>query len=49
MAGLMEGKRVLVTGARNEWSIAWHAALSLHRAVAAPGGSAAGLFCFWRA
>ena len=31
MAGLMEGKRVLVTGARNKWSIAWHSALSLHR------------------
>lgn len=31
MAGLMEGKSVLVTGVRNEWSIAWHCALSLHR------------------
>ena len=31
MAGLMEGKRVLVTGVRNKWSIAWHTALSLHR------------------
>ena len=30
MAGLMEGKRVLVTGVRNKWSIAWHAALSIH-------------------
>jgi enoyl-[acyl-carrier protein] reductase I len=27
----MAGKTVLVTGVRNEWSIAWHAALSLHR------------------
>jgi enoyl-[acyl-carrier protein] reductase I len=34
MAGIMEGKCVLVTGARNEWSIAWHAALSLHNAGA---------------
>ncbi len=31
MPGLMEGKRVLVTGARNKWSIAWHTALALHR------------------
>lgn len=31
MAGVMEGKRILVTGARNKWSIAWHAALSLYR------------------
>ncbi len=31
MAGIMEGKRVLVTGVRNKWSIAWHTALSLHR------------------
>ena len=31
MAGLMEGRRVLVTGVRNKWSIAWHTALSLHR------------------
>ena len=31
MAGLMEGKRVLVTGARNKWSIAWHSAVSLQR------------------
>jgi enoyl-[acyl-carrier protein] reductase I len=31
MAGLMSGRRVLVTGARNKWSIAWHTALSLHR------------------
>jgi enoyl-[acyl-carrier protein] reductase I len=29
--GLMEGKRVLVVGARNKWSIAWHSALSLIR------------------
>jgi enoyl-[acyl-carrier protein] reductase I len=27
----MEGKRVLVTGPRNRWSIAWHSALSLLR------------------
>ena len=31
MSGIMEGKRVLVTGVRNKWSIAWHTALSLHR------------------
>ncbi len=31
MAGIMEGRRVLVTGVRNKWSIAWHTALSLHR------------------
>jgi enoyl-[acyl-carrier protein] reductase I len=31
MADLMKGKRVLVTGARNKWSIAWHSAVSLHR------------------
>ncbi len=31
MAGVMAGKRVLVTGPRNKWSIAWHTALSLHR------------------
>lgn len=29
--GIMEGKSVLVTGVRNERSIAWRAALSLHR------------------
>ncbi|GDX40023.1 enoyl-[acyl-carrier-protein] reductase [NADH] FabI [Armatimonadota bacterium] len=29
--GIMDGKSVLVTGVRNERSIAWHAALSLHR------------------
>src|SRR5579862_136707 len=29
--GLMHDKRVLVTGARNKWSIGWHCALSLHR------------------
>jgi enoyl-[acyl-carrier protein] reductase I len=29
--GLMQGKRVLVCGARNKWSIAWHCALSLLR------------------
>ena len=27
----MQGKRVLVCGARNKWSIAWHSALSLNR------------------
>jgi enoyl-[acyl-carrier protein] reductase I len=31
MSGVMSGRRVLVTGARNKWSIAWHAALSLQR------------------
>src|SRR5579871_872961 len=31
MAGVMDGRRVLITGARNKWSIAWHTALSLHR------------------
>jgi len=31
MAGVMDGKRVLVSGPRNKWSIAWHTALSLHR------------------
>lgn len=27
----MSGKRILITGARNKWSIAWHSALALHR------------------
>ena len=31
MASVMAGRRVLVTGARNKWSIAWNAAMSLHR------------------
>jgi len=31
MSGVMDGRRILVTGARNKWSIAWHAAVSLHR------------------
>ena len=31
MPDVMEGKSVLITGARNKWSIAWHAALSLQR------------------
>lgn len=31
MAKVMDGKRVLVTGVRNKWSIAWHTAASLHR------------------
>ncbi len=31
MPELMTGKRILVTGARNKWSIAWHSAVSLHR------------------
>ncbi len=31
MASVMEGRNVLVTGARNRWSIAWNAAVSLHR------------------
>lgn len=35
MPGLMDGKCVLVTGPRNKWSIAWHAALALHREGAA--------------
>ena len=35
MAEIMSGKRVLVTGARNKWSIAWHSAVSLHREGAA--------------
>lgn len=30
-AGLVAGQRILVSGARNRWSIAWHTALSLHR------------------
>jgi enoyl-[acyl-carrier protein] reductase I len=29
--GIMQGKRVLICGARNKWSIAWHCALSLLR------------------
>jgi enoyl-[acyl-carrier protein] reductase I len=31
MPGVMEGRRVLVAGPRNKWSIAWYTALSLHR------------------
>ena len=31
MSNVMDGRRVLVTGARNKWSIAWHAAVALHR------------------
>lgn len=31
MAGLMEGKRILVTGVRNQWSIAWGVTLALKR------------------
>ncbi len=31
MTAVMEGKSVLITGVRNKWSIAWHAAKSLHR------------------
>src|SRR5579862_9165195 len=31
MTDLMRGKRILVSGARNRWSIAWHSAVSLHR------------------
>ncbi|MCS6777060.1 MAG: enoyl-ACP reductase [Chloroherpetonaceae bacterium] len=34
MTGLMDGRNVLITGVRNEWSIAWHCALALHRAGA---------------
>lgn len=37
--GLMHGKRVLVTGARNKWSISWHCALSLMREGATVGFS----------
>jgi enoyl-[acyl-carrier protein] reductase I len=29
--GIAAGKRILVTGARNKWSIAWHCALSLRK------------------
>lgn len=29
--GIMDGKRILVTGTRNKWSISWHSALSLQR------------------
>jgi enoyl-[acyl-carrier protein] reductase I len=32
--GIAAGKRVLVTGARNKWSISWHCALSLMNAGA---------------
>src|SRR4051794_5462456 len=31
MADVMAGRQILVTGARNKWSIAWNAAVSLHR------------------
>lgn len=31
MPGVMEDRCVLIAGAQNRWSIAWHAALSLHR------------------
>ena len=31
MAGVMTDRCVLITGPRNRWSIAWHAAVSLHR------------------
>src|SRR5438067_931251 len=31
MSNVMQGRGVLVTGARNKWSIAWNAALALHR------------------
>jgi enoyl-[acyl-carrier protein] reductase I len=31
MADVMSGKRVLVQGARNKWSIAWASAVALHR------------------
>ena len=31
MSNVMDGRAILVTGARNKWSIAWHAALALHR------------------
>lgn len=29
--GIMDGKRILVSGTRNKWSISWHSALSLQR------------------
>jgi enoyl-[acyl-carrier protein] reductase I len=29
--GVVEGKKILITGARNKWSAAWFTALSLHR------------------
>src|SRR2546421_424382 len=32
----MSGKRVLITGARNKWSIGWHCALSMAREGARP-------------
>jgi enoyl-[acyl-carrier protein] reductase I len=31
MAEVVAGQRILITGARNRWSIAWHIAASLHR------------------
>jgi enoyl-[acyl-carrier protein] reductase I len=31
MSSVMDGRCVLVTGARNKWSIAWHSAVSLSR------------------
>src|SRR5258706_3800214 len=31
LAGILQGKRILVTGARNKWSLGWHTALSLIR------------------
>jgi enoyl-[acyl-carrier protein] reductase I len=31
MPGIVEGKRILVTGARNKWSIGWATAAALHR------------------
>ncbi|NLH99677.1 MAG: enoyl-ACP reductase [Chthonomonadales bacterium] len=37
--GLMDGKRVLIAGARNKWSIGWHCAASLIREGAVPAFS----------
>jgi enoyl-[acyl-carrier protein] reductase I len=37
--GLMEGRRVLIAGARNKWSIGWHCAVSLVREGARPAFS----------
>jgi len=37
--GLMDGRRVLIAGARNKWSIGWHCAASLVREGAIPAFS----------
>src|SRR5689334_13981492 len=31
LPGILDGKRILVCGARNKWSLGWHTALSLIR------------------